>query len=172
MASLTTPFIRSPWNFGKLFSTLLHGFSGVFYFLSYLFVFYALLNQDYMFLVDHNRDWNFIVEKNFFRINKFCLDHFRCQHCRQRCKTSSDLFVHLQSCPEMIRKGGGINGESSPKVENQNNESLEISTKENEPAAEDQEMEDESRENDKFSESEYLCSRIIRLWWCKEVMGK
>jgi len=29
---------------------------------------------------------------------------YRCQHCRQRCKTSSDLFAHLQSCPEMNKK--------------------------------------------------------------------
>lgn len=33
------------------------------------------------------------------------LSSTRCQHCRQRCKTSSDLFVHLQSCPEIIKKG-------------------------------------------------------------------
>ncbi|XP_039279826.1 LOW QUALITY PROTEIN: uncharacterized protein LOC111050663 [Nilaparvata lugens] len=32
------------------------------------------------------------------------LSSTRCQHCRQRCKTSSDLFVHLQSCSEANRK--------------------------------------------------------------------
>ncbi|XP_065226531.1 uncharacterized protein LOC135849797 isoform X3 [Planococcus citri] len=35
------------------------------------------------------------------------LSSTRCQHCRQRCKTSSDLYVHLQSCPEVLKKGSG-----------------------------------------------------------------
>ncbi|RZF39305.1 hypothetical protein LSTR_LSTR017440 [Laodelphax striatellus] len=34
------------------------------------------------------------------------LSSTRCQHCRQRCKTSSDLLVHLQSCSEANRRGG------------------------------------------------------------------
>lgn len=32
------------------------------------------------------------------------LSSTRCQHCRQRCKTSSDLVVHLQSCLEANKK--------------------------------------------------------------------
>lgn len=32
------------------------------------------------------------------------LSSTRCQHCRQRCKTSADLVVHLKSCVEAMKK--------------------------------------------------------------------
>ncbi|XP_049800009.1 uncharacterized protein LOC126235329 [Schistocerca nitens] len=37
------------------------------------------------------------------------LSSTRCQHCRQRCKTSADLVIHLQSCTEANRYTKGSN---------------------------------------------------------------
>lgn len=78
---------------------------------------------------------------------------FRCQHCRQRCKTSSDLFVHLQSCPEMIKKGNDLNHSTSL---SQRNETIELETNGDVPLEELGELEDEPDESEKLIESKII----------------
>lgn len=77
----------------------------------------------------------------------------RCQHCRQRCKTSSDLFAHLQSCPEMIKKGSDNSCFNTS--QNTSIDPAETNGNEDIPMDEDGEIDDEPEENDEFVESKF-----------------
>lgn len=57
------------------------------------------------------------------------LSSTRCQNCRHRCKSSADLYIHMQTCV----KSYSADNESSMKIDNSNGEVIPIHETETEP---------------------------------------
>lgn len=83
------------------------------------------------------------------------LSSTRCQHCRQRCKTSSDLVMHLQSCLEANKKN--LTGSSSsplPTTEIANAKEGKVADVEGEEEEEEEEEGEDDEEEEEEEEDE------------------
>ncbi|KAG8231210.1 hypothetical protein J437_LFUL010907 [Ladona fulva] len=90
------------------------------------------------------------------------LSSTRCQHCRQRCKTSADLMVHLQSCLNSVKddEGGGVAEEE----ETEGKEEEEIKGEEEGKEDEDGKGEDGKDEDDEEEEEPHPMENKVFVW--------
>jgi hypothetical protein len=67
------------------------------------------------------------------------LSSTRCQHCRQRCKTSADLVIHLQSCSEANKNLVESSSSSAPIIETADVKEKKVENVEDEEEEDDEE---------------------------------
>ncbi|PSN41765.1 hypothetical protein C0J52_08854 [Blattella germanica] len=79
------------------------------------------------------------------------LSSTRCQHCRQRCKTSADLVIHLQSCTEANRN---LATSPVPTTENKEEKMEIVEDEEEEEEGEEEEEEEEDGEEEEEEEED------------------
>jgi len=81
------------------------------------------------------------------------LSSTRCQHCRQRCKTSADLVMHLQSCSEANKKNL-LGSSPSPLPTTEVTTAKEEKVEDVEDEEEEEEEEDDREEGEEEDEEE------------------
>ncbi|PNF33784.1 hypothetical protein B7P43_G10226, partial [Cryptotermes secundus] len=83
------------------------------------------------------------------------LSSTRCQHCRQRCKTSADLLIHLQSCSEANKNLAASSPSPTPITEIPDAKEEKVQDVEDEEEEEEEgEEEEQEEEEEKIREEE------------------